>query len=518
MVLLIACANIANLLLARGAWRTREVAIRSALGASRWRIIRQHLIESGVLAVLGGAAGLLLAIWSRDLLVTAATGNLPRASAIEIDAGVFLFLLGVVVVAGVLFGIGPAFRAARVNPVAGLKQGGRSGLGSARDRVRQALAIGEVAFAFMLLTGAGLLLRTFLEVSNQASGIRTENVLTFRISLAQHQYEGAARAQFYNQILDRIRALPGVEAAGMISRLPVQSWGTHGYFTIEGRPKSEAGQYPHAEYRTISDGYFKALGVPIVRGRDLRREDHDNAVINDALAKKYFPNQDPIGERLESMGTVTVVGVSADVRQAGLDRETMPEIYFSHSGAGLANTMITMSAVVSAKVPVETLIAGIRKSVQEVDRELPIFLVKTYERIITESLANRRLYLGLLGTFAGIALVLAMAGIYGVMSYVVALRTREFGLRVALGAEPGRLLGGVLAQGSLVAVIGLAIGAGGAIGLTRFLQTFLYGVKPTDPVTFAASSAILFLVTLMACLAPAVRAMRADPMTALREE
>jgi predicted permease len=519
MVLLIACANIANLLLARATGRRQELAVRASLGASRGRIIRQCLTESLVLAALGGITGFLLAVWGRDVLVKLAAGNLPRASAIEMNTTVFLFLFAITLVAGVLFGVAPALRASRVNLVDGLKQGGRGGLGGARDHLRQGLVVAEIALAFVLLTGAGLLMRAFYEVSSTQIGIRTGNVLTFRVQLAGDRYEtGESRLRFYDQLLEKIRALPGVRSAGTITRLPIQSWGTNGTFQIEGRPDSDVGSAPFAELRVVGTGYFQTLGIPLLRGRELRQNDSGVLLINNTLAQKYFPNEDPIGRRILRGDAATIVGVVGDVRQTGLEGKPLAELYYNDHDKNYMGWTRSMSVVVSALVASETLTQAVRKMVQEVDPGQPIFAVRSYERIVSDSLANRRLYLVLLGIFAGLALLLAMAGVYGVMSYVVALRSREFGLRVALGAEPGKLLRGILGEGLLTGVIGLAIGVAGALALTRFLQNLLYGVKPTDPLTFALAALAMLVVTVCACLAPAARAMRVDPMTALRDE
>jgi putative ABC transport system permease protein len=524
MVLLVACVNVANLLLARAATRTREVAIRAALGAQRSRLVFQFLTESILLAVGGGLAGLAIASWGGSLLLKLAASDIPRSSEVTLDWRVFTFLLATCVVTGIGFGLAPAMGASRVDFQSALRQSGGRGTAAA-SRFRGALTtdglvVVEIAAAFVLLIGAGLLLRTFFSLRNTQTGLQAENVLTLHLTIpaTQPQTPGAG-AQYCREIEERVQRIPGVRAVGLVSLLPLQDWGWTARISVPGRPGHAAAPM-FAELRYVSPGYFRALGIPIRKGRgftDFDRADSAPVIlINDALARQYFPNQDPIGRRIDDRGAV--VGIVGDVRQSGLDRPPAPEIYYPIAQNFAQRPDAGMSLVVSAMLPPQSLARSVVGAIRLVNPNQAVFHIKTMQRVIADSLSNRSLYLWLLGVFAGIALALAVAGIYGVVSYAVASRTKEFAVRLALGADAGGVLRIVLGHGALLIGIGLAIGLTAAAGLTRLLQALLFGVSPMDPETLVVVAALLTAVALAACLIPAQRAMRLDPAIALRYE
>jgi predicted permease len=499
MVLLVACVNVANLLLARTAAREREIAIRAALGAGRTRIVRQFLTESLLLSGAGAAAGLALGAWGSRTLVRAAAGQLPRAGEIGLDWRVFAFLFAVCVASALGFGLAPALTAAR---------GGASALKSrsGSTMIRDGLVIAEIALAFILLTGAGLLLRTFLNLQRTDAGVRTQNVLTVHMALT-----GGPEAM---AIQERVSRIPGVRADGFVSMLPLQASGWTAGFHITGRAEI----YP-CELRFVTPGYFRAMGVAIHRGRDFTPLDAVDQprviVVNEALARQYFPNQNPVGVKIDRG---LIVGVVADVRQASLSEPATP-VVFSTMIQNFAQIRINGSTlVVSGHVPVENLISAIRAAVREISPKQVLFQISTMKRVIENSLANQRLYAWLLGLFAAIGALLAAAGIYGVIAYLVALRTREFGIRMALGADSSGVLALVMRRGAVVVAFGLAFGTAGAAALTRVLRTLLYGVDALDPATYGSTALLLAAVALFACLVPAIRAARVDPAIALRVE
>ncbi len=526
-VLLIACANVANLLLARAAHRRREVAVRGALGASRGRLVRQFLVESLLLALLSGAVGLLVAHWGVRLLSRFAA-NLPRAAEVHLDGSVLGLLFAACLLTAVGFGLVPALAAARVDPLSGLREGaGRGGVGPGhrQRRLRSALVVVELALALMLLVGAGLMLRTLWNLQGTNPGFVTTDVLTLHLSAPARRYAGRELgAALYRPVLERARALPGVREAGWVDALPLQNWGINGDFAIEGRPPARAGEKPFAELRMASPGYFEALGIRRLAGRDFTDRDDRGAprvaVINRELARRYFLRETPLGRRIgwpELKLWFTIVGVVDDVREARLSRPPAPQWYSSYLQA--ENDWIgEMTLVVRGESDPGALTRPLIAAVREVDPEQPVFNVQPMERILAESVSDSRLSLILLSLFAALAVALAAAGIYGVMSYLVAERTQEMGMRMALGADRSDLFLLVLGQALPQIAGGVLLGLAGSFALSRLLRVWLFGVAPTDPQTFAAVTASLVAVALAAVYLPSRRAARSDPMAALRAE
>jgi putative ABC transport system permease protein len=498
MLLLVACVNVANLLLARTAARGREIAVRAALGAGGRRLIRQFLVESLALAVAGGVAGLAVGVWGSRILAAMAAGQLPRAEGIGVDWRVLLFVSAVCVIAGISFGLTPAMAAAR---------GGERALKTARvtSAPRDTLVVVEVALAFVLLAGAGLLARTFLNLQRTGPGFDATPVLTAHVVVA-----GGPEAV---AIEDRVERIPGVRAAGLISLLPLQNSGWSGGISIEGAPAVPV------ELRYVTPGYFRAMGVPIRRGRGFSREDRPGGprviVVNEAFARQYLGDRDPVGR---STDRGVIIGVAGDVRQEALSLPPAPEVFYTveQNFAQLRRHGSTL--VVRAPAATGGLAAAVRAAVREVNPGLAVFQVAAMREVVDASLARHRLYAFLIGLFAVTGAALAAAGIYGVIAYLVALRTREFGVRMALGARAGGIMGLVMGRGARLAALGLALGLAGAFGLTRVLGGVLYGVGATDPATLLATAAVLLAAALAACLAPAARAARVDPASALRCE
>jgi putative ABC transport system permease protein len=525
-VLLIACANVANLSLARGASRGKEIAIRVAMGASRSRVVRQLLTESILLAALGGVLGLLLAVWGVDMLVALSPEDLPRVKEVTIDPRVLSFSLLISILTGVLFGLAPALSFSRGGDLnETLKEGGRaSGAATGHNRMRSLLVVAEVALSLMLLVGAGLLIKSFLKLSKVETGFDARSVMTMRISLPQTKYtEPQRRAAFYEQLLERTRALPGVEAAGVISELPLSGQNNDTYFTIEGKPPAAPGSEDRlANFRTASPDYFRAMGIPLIRGRFFNDGDREGAphavIISETFARRFFPDEDALGKRLTiDLGepwTGEIVGVVGNIRHFSLATEPFREMYMN-----IAQTPRgSVNLVVRTRSDPAALTAAIKQEVQGLDRDLPIYNPKTMEQRVSESAAAPRFRTLLLALFAALALVLAAVGIYGVISYSVTQRTHEIGIRMALGAGRRDILKLVLGHGVVLTLIGVAIGLVGAFMLTRIMATFLFGVSATDPLTYTLVSLLLLAVALVACYVPARRAMRVDPMVALRYE
>jgi putative ABC transport system permease protein len=523
LILLIACANVANLLLARTTAREREIAIRSALGAGRWRVARQVLTESVLLSALGGALGVLLASWTVEILPRLGAGGLPRADSIRVDAWVLLFTLGTALGTGILFGLAPALHAAKANPGESLKQGGRGGEGGARGRrLRGALVVAEVALSVVVLIGAGLLVQSFTRLLSVDTGFVAENLMTTNVQLIRYTepYERAAAAR---QVLERIGQIPGVEVVGGGTGLPPQTAQRATNFEVEGLPDLTPDERS-AYFVAVSPDYFRALGTPLVAGRSFEERDSDDAprvaIINASLARRLFPNGDPVGRRLKLVNPDqqpdwrTIVGVVGDIRYSGLDDPGEAAVYTPFAQTPFPWTYVMVrTAAEPAGVA-----AAIRKAVSSVDGSLTAASIRPMEQLVADAVMGPRFNALLLSIFAGLALVLAAVGIYGVVSYSVTQRTREIGIRLALGAQAGDVVRLVVGQGLGLAAAGVVAGALAAAAGSRVLSSLLFGVSATDPATFIGISLLLILVSALASYIPARRAMKVDPMVALRYE
>jgi putative ABC transport system permease protein len=526
-VLLIACANVATLLLARATTRHKEMAIRAALGAGRWRIVRQLLTESMLLALCGGAAGWLLAGWGTAALLALKPGGLPRALAAGVDARALGFTVLAALATGVLFGLAPAWQAAKTDLNEALKDGAK-GAGARRNRLRHALVVAEVAMAFVLLVCSGLLLNSFLRLQRVNPGFDPHNMLTFRITLPASRYAQLTQvAPFYQKLIARLETLPGVKSVSAISHLPLSAnRGTTG-FSIEGVATAPDDPVPYpTDIRFVTPGYFQTMGMQLVKGRDFNARDElratQVAIINEALARRYFPNQDPLGKRIrpgygiDERGFLMreIVGVASDSKHASLREAPPPNIYLPHSQI----PRTTMTLVVRAANDPHGLIGAVQNEVHALDREAPVFNVKTLDEYMGATVAEPKFDTMLLGLFAGLALLLTSVGLYGVIAYAVTQRTHELGIRMALGAQSRDVLRLVIKQGMGLALLGSAIGIAGAVALTRAMKSWLFGVGPTDPLTFAAVTLLLVGMALLACYIPARRATKVDPLVALRHD
>jgi putative ABC transport system permease protein len=525
-VLLIACANVANLFLARTAGRHRELVVRAALGAGRLRLIRQLITESAIVGLAGGAVGLLLAYWGMEGLVTLVRSTFATQAldTVSIDATVLAFTLFLSLAVGMIAGLAPAFGASRLDVNDTLKEGSRGLTGNRRrNRIRGTLVVAEIALALVLLIGAGLMIKTFVLLNNVDAGIRAENVLTLNLSIGGKKYaETQARAPFVSQVLHRVEQLPGVESAAVVTDTPLTNNSDSIGFSIEGRPDPGPNLKIDLNVNVVGPGYLRTLGIPLLKGRDFAERDTMGtplvALVNQSLARKYWPNQDPVGARISSDGKTwaTIQGVVGDVRQVGLSAEPVPEVYLSYLQDPFAWPYLTL--LVHTSVDPVKLAGSIQSAVWSVEKDLPITSVATMEKIRSRSIAQPRLTALLLSVFAALALILATVGIYGVMAYSVTQRTHEMGLRMALGASAPDVLALVVGQGMLLAAIGVALGIAGAFAMTRVLEKFLWGVRPTDPVTFTAVSLLLAAIAILASYLPARRATHVDPMVALRYE
>jgi putative ABC transport system permease protein len=528
-VLLIACANVAGLLLSRSAARRREIAVRVALGAGRWRVVRQMLTESALLSFAGSVAGLVLALWSFAFLRQLIPPAMSLKTNLAVDGRALGFTLLVSLVTTALFGLAPALQASKAGPNDALKQGGgRGGVGSAGRRLRGAFVVAEVALALVLLVGAGLLIQSLQKLSGQYTGIRPENVLTLRTVLPGTRYhEHSQREAFYDAVLGRVRALPGVVAAGYTTTVPLTWKGGTSGFTVEGRAP-EPGLGNDANHRQVTADYLKALGVPLKAGRYLEESDGPQTlpvvVINEAMARTYWPNEEALGKRFKVGGPdaqrpwVTIVGVVGDVRQMGLDAPVKPEMYLPYKQVNYQPWFAPGYLVIRTSVEPTSLTAAVRREVYAVDPEQPVANVQTMAEILGEESQQRRVGMTLFAVFAGLALALASLGIYGVLSFFVIQHTQEIGVRLALGAQPRSILALVLRRGMRLALAGVGLGLMGALALTRLMQSQLFGVSPSEPLTYAGIALLLTTVALLACYLPARRAMRVDPMVALRYE
>ncbi|PWT91366.1 MAG: ABC transporter permease [Blastocatellia bacterium] len=527
LVLLIACANFANLLLARTAEREREFVIRSALGARRWLLIRQLLIESVLLSLAGGAVAVLFAIWGTRLLVALKPQDLPRLDEISVDGRVLGFAFLVSLLTGIVFGLLPAWSASRNRVNEALKEGGRSSTaGVARQRIRSTFVVVELAIALVLLVGAGLLVKTFWLLRSVEPGFNPDHLLTMRVELPEARYkELNPQTRFRQQVLDSINSLPVTQAA-MVSELPLSGdWLDHD-FLIDGWPPVAAGDEPSLQTRSVMGDYFHVMQIPLRAGRDFGPQDFDEkaplvGIINDAMVRQYFPNQDPLGKRVRwarnpQIEWITIIGVVGDVKHFGLDLPELPALYSPYTQAAPWKRWMTI--VARTQSDPQTMAQDVKRQIWKIDAQLPLTRVDSMQDVAASSFAARRFNMLLLTIFAALALVLASIGIYGVMSYSVTQRTQEIGIRMALGARATDVLRLVIRNGLALVSIGVALGLAGAYALTRLMATLLFGVTPTDRLTLAAVSAILIFVALLACYIPARRATKVDPLVALRYE
>jgi putative ABC transport system permease protein len=524
-VLLIVCVNVTNLLLARASVRRKEMAIRAALGANRLQLARQMLIESSLLAVMGGAAGLLFALWSVDLLKAIGPADIPRLHEARLDVVVFGFTLGVSLLTGFLFGLAPALHASKVDLNEALKEGALAAPpGRWRFGLRNLLVVTEVALALVLLIGAGLLIKSFFRVLEVSPGFDARNVLTVALDLPYVKYPDAPQqTAFYQQLMERLGGLPGVQSVGATNTLPLATKGGVAFsFSIAGVAPSDMPQATFASYFIVTPDYLQTMGIPLLEGRGITEQDKQGAplvaLISQETARRYWPNESAIGKRIIPMTEKTpreIVGVVGDVKQWGLENsKSVPAIYIPHQQLSWPVTTIAIRTTGEPR----GLASAVRGEVQALDKDLPVYDLKTMEQRLGESVAERRFTLILLATFAALALVLAAVGIYGVMSYAVTQRTREIGIRMALGAARRDVLWLIVGKGLTLTVVGVAIGLAAAYALTRLLAALLFGVSATDPTVFIAIAVVLTGVALGACFVPARRATRVDPMVALRYE
>jgi predicted permease len=526
LVLVVACANVASLLLARAATRQHDVAVRLALGAGRLRLTRQFLTESVVLALAGSIVGTAGAWAVLRLVGSFGARFLPIPGAVPLDGRVLGALVVVSVGSGVLFGLAPALRGASSPLRDALAGAGKATAGSARQRSRSALVIAQIALSVVLLVGAGLLLRTFLIVSHRSSGLDADGVVTARLSMSRLGADStvAVRAnRIFGPLLEQLRSTPGITAAGVAMHIPLQKWGTAGSYWIIGHPKPAQGHEPSAEFRIISPGYFETLGIPIRRGRDFTDADHTTAdepiVVNETFARREFPGEDPIGRRvaLDDSIALTIVGVAGDVRQAGLASPPLAEVYFGYRSER-AGWGIPSALLVRSRLSTTATVAAVRRAAAKVIPDVPLYSVSTMDEIIGSSLGSRRLNLWLIGSFGVITLMLAAAGLYGVVAYTVAQRTREVGIRMALGARRAEIVKLMLGYGAARATLGIAAGLAIAVVATRVLTNMLIEVRADDPLTYLGVALLLATTALLASLIPARRAARIDPMEAIRAE
>jgi predicted permease len=522
LVLLIACANVANLLLSRAAVRQREMALRVALGASQRRLAQQLLTESMLLAVLGAIAGLGLAFAAIRFVIPFLPADLSRAAGIVVDTRMLVFTVGISLSAGILFGLGPLLGTKRVNPGESLKQTNRVA-GGGQSVVRSVLAVSQIAIATILLIGAGLMVKSFWALMHVPPGFRTESILTARLSLPKSRYPDNRRvAAFERQVLEGLHGRAGIQSAGFATYLPLSGSDNGWAFFIENQAPLPVGTFNFAKYRPVSEGYFETLGIPLSRGRLFTAADVADSpwvvVINDSMARRYWGSKNPVGERLRFAGPIwrTVIGVVGDVRHQGLDGEPRPEMYMPVDQA--ANLETGPTIVVRTGLDPRASAAAVREVISAIDREFPVDRIETMEQLLSRSVAEPRFRTMILATFSILALVMASIGIYGVMNYLVIQRTREFGIRLSLGATRGDLLQVVIGRAAGLTGLGICLGLGGAVLLVRFIAKLLFRTPPVDGWTFAVIPIVLAAVALLASYLPARRATRVDPMVALRYE
>jgi putative ABC transport system permease protein len=529
-VLLIACANVAHLLLARASDREKEIAVRTALGANPSRLVRQLLTESVLLALTAGLVGLILAYWGTWGLAKLAPVSLPRAEEISMDWRVLSFTLVVSVITGLAFGLVPALAIARSNLNLVLRSGGRGGTGRrTRTRMRDVLLVCEVASSAALLISAGLLIRSFLRLQDVDPGFRADHLLTMQLSLPQARYPGLKVGMFYQQLLDRVAGLAGVQVAGICRFLPLSGSDASSNFQIEGRPRLATADQPRAKFRTASGGYFVALGIRLLRGRLFDRRDDQHTpkvvIINETAARRYWPNENPIGKRIlsgfDEDQWSTIIGVVGNVKHASLDADTNPETYYHYlqiPPEAMNFTEATMALAIRTSADPVAMTSSVRRELRTLDPGQPVFNVATMQDLLEGSVAQPRFRAFLISAFAGLALALSSLGLYGVMAYSVTQRTTELGIRMALGAEPGSILRLVVFHSAWLSAIGLVLGVALAMAAGRIISRFLFGVSTTDPMTLGAACLVILLVALSASLVPALRASRVDPAAALRSE
>ncbi len=534
-VLLIACANVANLLLARAASRQKEMAIRTALGAGRLRIMRQMLTESLMLALTGGALGVLLAFWGVNLLLDSSPHTLFRVKEVNVDLTVLGFTLVVSLATGLLFGLAPALQVSKTDLNEFLKEGARGSTGGIRsNRVRSLLVVSQVALSLVLLVGAGLMIRSFQHLLSVDPGFNPHNVITMQINLPQNKYPGKTeRESFFTQVIKRVETLPAVETVGAISHLPLSGAEQINGVVIEGRPPVSITEMPLVSNRAINSYYFRAMGIPMLRGRDFTEQDHEPAlpvaVISAEMAARFWPDEDPIGKRIKFfypgsdsiLPWLSIVGIVADLKDSALDADPKPHMYSPY----LQNPWVvpqfspsSMTLAVKTASSPESIVSALRNEVWEIDKDQPVTAIKTMEQYVGEAVAPRRFNMILLGVFAVVALVLAAVGIYGVMVYTVSQSTHEIGIRMALGATSGDALKLIIRQGMRLALTGVGIGLAAAFALTRVIESLLFRVSATDPATFLVIAGLITGVALLACWLPARRVTKVDPMIALRYE
>ncbi|HVS88465.1 MAG TPA: ABC transporter permease [Candidatus Acidoferrum sp.] len=523
-VLLIACTNLASLLLARGAARAKEIAIRASLGAPRSRLVRQLLTESLLLGVLGGAVGLMIALWCVNLVKEPPFNKLVGYAGVGLDVRVLLFAVGVTLFTGILCGLAPAFQSARGSTIAVAQLHGRATAGIRDVRLRSFFVVSEVALAFVLLVGAGLLIHSFAAILRLPLGFQPDNVVTMQLFMSPARYssDGPQARQYLHRILEKLESVPGVQSVGMIDALPLTG-GASTDIEIVGRPVPDPNDEPEVDIRIVSPSFFRTMEIPLRAGRWFTERDTFEAprvmIINETMARKFWPGENPIGRRvtMKDWGpplTGEIIGIASDVRLDSPDAPLAPALYWSYQQ--FLNPF--SSIVVRLNSEAKTVLPGIKSAIWSVDKEQTIASIQSFDDILSDTLTTRRINMAILAILASLALLLASRGIYGVLANSVVQRTHEFGVRLALGARPGQVLAPVVGQGIRLTMIGLALGFATALAVTRFLTGLLFGIKATDPSTFLGVAILFTLVALAACYIPARRAMRVDPMVALRYE